>query len=144
MGSLRKGTQRVLLLHEEEEGEEEPILKEQPQKYCTFPITYPQLWEMYKKAQASFWTGGPASVGAKVHYGEYGLRLYQWRMYMEPPSSENYTIFTWLDFSTDSYSIFREIDKLIPVDVYLPEIGWKFYLSSANRLTGKIKLPTLE
>lgn len=59
MGSLRKGTQRVLLLHEEEEGEEEPILKEQPQKYCTFPITYPQLWEMYKKAQAGFWTGNP-------------------------------------------------------------------------------------
>ncbi|PHU30540.1 Ribonucleoside-diphosphate reductase small chain A [Capsicum chinense] len=61
MGSLRKGTQRVLLLHEEEKGEEEPILKEQPQKYCTFPITYPQLWEMYKKAQASFWTAVPCT-----------------------------------------------------------------------------------
>ena len=39
------------------EEEEEPILMEQPQKFCMFPIKYPQLWEMYKRAQASFWAG---------------------------------------------------------------------------------------
>ncbi|KAM3358022.1 ribonucleoside-diphosphate reductase small chain A isoform X3 [Capsicum galapagoense] len=70
MGSLRKGTQRVLLLHEEEEGEEEPILKEQPQKYCTFPITYPQLWEMYKKAQASFWTAEEVDLSQDLQQWE--------------------------------------------------------------------------
>ncbi|CAK9160761.1 unnamed protein product [Ilex paraguariensis] len=53
MGSLRNGTERGLL-HEEEK--EEPILMEQSQRFCMFPIRYPQIWEMYKKAQASFWT----------------------------------------------------------------------------------------
>lgn len=53
MGSLRNGIERGQI----EEEEVEPILMEQPQKFCMFPIKYPQLWEMYKKAEASFWTG---------------------------------------------------------------------------------------
>jgi len=36
--------------------EVEPILAENPQRFCMFPIKYPQVWEMYKKAEASFWT----------------------------------------------------------------------------------------
>lgn len=34
----------------------EPLLKENPNRFVIFPIQYPQLWEMYKKAEASFWT----------------------------------------------------------------------------------------
>ncbi|KAK4372484.1 hypothetical protein RND71_007868 [Anisodus tanguticus] len=45
MGSLINGTEKDLHEELQEEEEEEPIFKEQPQKYCTFPITYPQLWE---------------------------------------------------------------------------------------------------
>jgi hypothetical protein len=37
--------------------EVEPILQENPNRFCMFPIKYPQVWEMYKKAEASFWTG---------------------------------------------------------------------------------------
>lgn len=54
MGSLRNGAERGV--HEENE-KDEPILMVQSQRFCMFPIRYPQLWEMYKKAQASFWTG---------------------------------------------------------------------------------------
>lgn len=50
MGSLRNEG-RV------EAEEEEPILMEKSQRFCMFPIRYRQLWEMYKKAEASFWTG---------------------------------------------------------------------------------------
>merc|ERR1719169_398334 len=35
---------------------EEPLLKENPQRWVMFPIHYPQIWEMYKKHEASFWT----------------------------------------------------------------------------------------
>lgn len=35
----------------------EPILAENPQRFCMFPIKYAEVWEMYKKAEASFWTG---------------------------------------------------------------------------------------
>merc|ERR1711953_830577 len=38
-------------------GEEsDPILMENPQRFVMFPIHYPQVWEMYKKHEASFWT----------------------------------------------------------------------------------------
>ncbi|KAI7896881.1 ribonucleoside-diphosphate reductase subunit M2 B-like protein [Mucor mucedo] len=35
---------------------EEIILKENPRRYCLFPIKYHEIWEFYKKAEASFWT----------------------------------------------------------------------------------------
>ncbi|CAF2143539.1 unnamed protein product [Brassica rapa] len=35
---------------------EEPLLTPTPDRFCMFPIHYPQIWEMYKKAEASFWT----------------------------------------------------------------------------------------
>lgn len=41
----------------EEDEEEEPILRAQTQRFCMFPIRYKKVWEMYKKAEASFWTG---------------------------------------------------------------------------------------
>ena len=35
---------------------EEPILKPNPQRFVLFPIKYLEVWQMYKKAEASFWT----------------------------------------------------------------------------------------
>ena len=35
----------------------EPLLEPNPDRFCMFPIKYQQVWEMYKKAEASFWTG---------------------------------------------------------------------------------------
>lgn len=35
---------------------EEPILKENKNRFVLFPIRHNDLWEMYKKAEASFWT----------------------------------------------------------------------------------------
>lgn len=34
----------------------EPILKENKQRFVLFPINYPKIWDMYKQAEASFWT----------------------------------------------------------------------------------------
>jgi ribonucleoside-diphosphate reductase subunit M2 len=34
----------------------EPLLRENPRKYVMFPIEFPDIWQMYKKAVASFWT----------------------------------------------------------------------------------------
>ncbi|KAF8631603.1 hypothetical protein AX15_002351 [Amanita polypyramis BW_CC] len=35
---------------------EEPLLKESKQRLVLFPIQYSEIWHLYKKAQASFWT----------------------------------------------------------------------------------------
>lgn len=34
----------------------EPLLQEGPNRFVMFPIQYPDIWDMYKKAVASFWT----------------------------------------------------------------------------------------
>lgn len=34
----------------------EPLLAENPNRFVLFPIQNPQVWEFYKKAEASFWT----------------------------------------------------------------------------------------
>uniref|UniRef100_A0A452I132 ribonucleoside-diphosphate reductase n=1 Tax=Gopherus agassizii TaxID=38772 RepID=A0A452I132_9SAUR len=35
---------------------EEPLLRKNPRRFVIFPLQYPDIWNMYKKAQASFWT----------------------------------------------------------------------------------------
>ncbi len=35
---------------------QEPILQENKDRFVLFPIKHPEIWEMYKKAEASFWT----------------------------------------------------------------------------------------
>ena len=34
----------------------EPILQENKDRFVLFPIKHDEIWEMYKKAEASFWT----------------------------------------------------------------------------------------
>merc|ERR1711937_499232 len=34
----------------------DPLLMENPRRFVMFPIQYPQVWEMHKKHEASFWT----------------------------------------------------------------------------------------
>ncbi|XP_059490379.1 ribonucleoside-diphosphate reductase subunit M2 [Neocloeon triangulifer] len=34
----------------------EPLLRENPGRFVIFPIQYYDIWQMYKKAEASFWT----------------------------------------------------------------------------------------
>ncbi|CAL8365376.1 unnamed protein product [Boreogadus saida] len=36
--------------------EDEPLLRDNPRRFVIFPIQYPDIWKMYKQAQASFWT----------------------------------------------------------------------------------------
>merc|ERR1711997_1146578 len=37
-------------------NEDEPLLKENPHRFVILPIQYDDIWKMYKKAKASFWT----------------------------------------------------------------------------------------
>lgn len=66
MGSLGGGSERDRKDVIKSEADEEPILMEQSQKFCMFPIRYNQVWEMYKKAQASFWTAEEVDLSCDV------------------------------------------------------------------------------
>lgn len=39
-----------------EKGNEELLLKENKDRFVLFPVQHEEVWEMYKKAEASFWT----------------------------------------------------------------------------------------
>ena len=41
---------------------DEPLLEENPLRFTLFPIKYPDLYEMYQKALASFWTPQEVSL----------------------------------------------------------------------------------
>ncbi|KAI1111568.1 ribonucleoside-diphosphate reductase small subunit [Nemania sp. NC0429] len=46
---------------------EEPILQENPQRFVLFPIKYHEIWQMYKKAEASFWTAEEIDLSKDLH-----------------------------------------------------------------------------
>ncbi|MDW8394603.1 MAG: ribonucleotide-diphosphate reductase subunit beta, partial [Chitinophagales bacterium] len=40
----------------------EPILQENPHRFVLYPIEHKDIWEFYKKAEASFWTAEEISL----------------------------------------------------------------------------------
>ncbi|TWW68377.1 Ribonucleoside-diphosphate reductase subunit M2 [Takifugu flavidus] len=52
------------------EKEVEPLLKENPRRFVIFPIKYQDIWQMYKKAEASFWTAEEVDLSKDLQHWE--------------------------------------------------------------------------
>ncbi|EGW33444.1 uncharacterized protein SPAPADRAFT_50323 [Spathaspora passalidarum NRRL Y-27907] len=50
-----------------EQESEEPLLKENSRRFVMFPIRYHEIWQMYKKAEASFWTAEEIDLSKDLH-----------------------------------------------------------------------------
>ena len=49
--------------------ENEPLLRENSSRFVIFPIQYEDVWKMYKRAEASFWTTAEVDLGKdKPHW----------------------------------------------------------------------------
>lgn len=48
-------------------AQDEPLLKESSSRLVLFPIRYDEIWQMYKKAQASFWTAEEIDLGSDTY-----------------------------------------------------------------------------
>ncbi|CAK7269740.1 Ribonucleotide-diphosphate reductase (RNR), small subunit [Sporothrix epigloea] len=46
---------------------DEPLLQDNPQRFVLFPIKYHEIWQMYKKAEASFWTAEEIDLSKDLH-----------------------------------------------------------------------------
>ncbi|GAB0135581.1 Ribonucleotide-diphosphate reductase (RNR), small subunit [Epichloe bromicola] len=46
---------------------DEPLLQENSQRFVLFPIKYHEIWQMYKKAEASFWTAEEIDLSKDLH-----------------------------------------------------------------------------
>lgn len=45
----------------------EPILAQNSDRFVLFPIRYPDMWKMYKQAEASFWTAEEIDLGSDLN-----------------------------------------------------------------------------
>lgn len=52
---------------------QEPILVENKNRFVLFPIKHPQIWQMYKKAEASFWTAEEIDLSSDLIHWEIKL-----------------------------------------------------------------------
>ncbi|KAK3016178.1 hypothetical protein RJ639_007018 [Escallonia herrerae] len=122
MGSLRMGTKL------EEEGEQEPILMDQPQRFCMFPIRYPQLWEMYKKAEASFWTAEEVDLSLDVQ---------QWETLSE--SEKHFISHILAFFATSDGIVLENLAARFLSDVQVPEARafYGFQIAMENVHSGR-------
>merc|ERR1712013_264488 len=50
----------------EVEETQEPLLMENPRRFVILPIQYGDIWQMYKKAEASFWTAEEVDLSKDV------------------------------------------------------------------------------
>ncbi|KAG4306035.1 hypothetical protein PORY_000023 [Pneumocystis oryctolagi] len=50
-----------------EGDEDEPLLMENKKRFVLFPIKYHEIWQMYKKAEASFWTAEEIDLSKDLH-----------------------------------------------------------------------------
>lgn len=57
----------------EAEAQDEPLLMENKKRFVLFPIKYHEIWQMYKKAEASFWTAEEIDLSKDLHDWEYKL-----------------------------------------------------------------------
>lgn len=49
---------------------DEPLLKENPNRFVLFPIKYHDIWQMYKKAEASFWSAEEVDLSKDLTHWE--------------------------------------------------------------------------
>ncbi|XP_060703186.1 ribonucleoside-diphosphate reductase subunit M2 isoform X1 [Hemiscyllium ocellatum] len=50
--------------------QDEPLLRDNPNRFVIFPIQYHDMWQMYKKAEASFWTAEEVDLSKDLaHWG---------------------------------------------------------------------------
>ncbi|XP_074640821.1 ribonucleoside-diphosphate reductase subunit M2 B-like [Tubulanus polymorphus] len=47
--------------------QDEPLLRDNPRRFVVFPIVYQDIWTMYKKAEASFWTAEEVDLSKDIY-----------------------------------------------------------------------------
>jgi ribonucleotide reductase beta subunit family protein with ferritin-like domain len=89
----------------------DPILEPSTDRFTTFPIRYPDLWALYKKAVASFWTAEEIDLSSDVN---------DWENKMN--DDERHFVSTILAFFAASDGIvFENLDTNFSNEVQIPE-----------------------
>ena len=88
----------------------DPILKPDNARFTTFPIRYPGLWDLYKKAVASFWTAEEIDLGGD---------LKDWEVLK--PEEQHFIKMVLAFFAASDGIVFENIDKNFGSEVQIAE-----------------------
>jgi len=88
----------------------DPILTPSPTRFTTFPIRYPDLWALYKKAIGSFWTAEEIDLGAD---------LKDWESLK--PDEQHFIKMVLAFFAASDGIVFENLDLNFVQDVQIPE-----------------------
>lgn len=70
MNTKRIIDEEALQLAKKKPRTPEPLLEENPNRFVLFPIRHQRIWEMYKKAEASFWTAEEVDLSSDMKHWE--------------------------------------------------------------------------
>lgn len=96
----------------------EPLLTENKKRFVLFPINYKAIWDMYKKAEASFWTTEEIDLAADIR--DWNEKL---------TNDERYFVSMVLAFFAASDGIVNENlgNRNLQIILYLPLVSCKVY-----------------
>ena len=119
----------------ENKEKEEPLLKENPQRFVLFPIKYNDIWDLYKKSCASIWF---------VEELDLQQDLIDWP---KLDNNEKYFIKNVLAFFAGSDGIVLEnLAERFMTEVQIPELralyGFQIMIENVHCVTGKTKILT--
>uniref|UniRef100_A0A8C2SDV6 Ribonucleoside-diphosphate reductase subunit M2 n=1 Tax=Capra hircus TaxID=9925 RepID=A0A8C2SDV6_CAPHI len=105
--------------------EDEPLLRENPRRFVIFPIEYHDIWQMYKKAEASFWTAEEVDLSKDIQHWEVerfsqevqiteARCFYGFQIAMENIHSEMYSLLidTYIKDSKEREFLFNAIETM--------------------------------
>lgn len=94
-----------------ESEKEEPLLNADPERFTLFPIKFHEIWQAYKRAEASFWTAEEIDLSKDLH---------DWNVRMNP--NEKFFISRVLAFFAASDGIVNEnLVENFSAEVQIPE-----------------------
>ncbi|KAF5372719.1 hypothetical protein D9757_011658 [Collybiopsis confluens] len=103
------------------ETPEEPLLQASVRRFVLFPIQYPEIWQLYKKAVASFWTAEELDLSKDLNDWNNRLgdnersTLLLWvQVMMENIHSETYALLlnTYIRDAVERDQLFRAIETI--------------------------------
>ncbi|KPP62643.1 ribonucleoside-diphosphate reductase subunit M2-like [Scleropages formosus] len=94
--------------------QDEPLLRDNPQRFVIFPIQYHDIWQMYKKAEASFWTAEEVERFSQEVQVTEARCFYGFQIAMENIHSEMYSLLidTYIKDPKEREYLFNAIETL--------------------------------
>lgn len=94
------------------EGEkDDPLLKENPYRHTIFPIEYHEIWKLYKKHEASFWTAEEIDLASDIR--DWNERLDE--------KERNFIIHVLAFFAASDGIVMENLCSRFSNDVQIPE-----------------------